>query len=155
LIEYYFCVNETNKTDAQAWIEDNLFKPILDPLVDYLMNECLDTYIRCIVLAKVYLSKLKDINYKDTLTLNPQLDDCIPSILQLRLPSNLPGPTKPATDAKQSKPAKEAKQSKTDTQGYTEYINKYTEFLQWAIGVRSNDIYQTINPLLPANTSRK
>jgi len=154
LIKYYLCVKDALATNHAKKFIENLLDKISKPLVDYLFEHCLDVYIQCIVLAKVYLSKLKDIKYKykDTLTLNTQLDDCIPSILQLRLPSNLPAPTKPATDAKQ---AKEAKQSKTDTQGYTEYINKYTEFLQWAIGVRSNDIYQTINPLLPANTSRK
>lgn len=130
LIKYYFCVKDARGTnDAKKYIE-NLLDEISQPLVDYLMNECLDTYIQCIVFAKVYILKLVNTQHKESYA--KQLNDCIPSILKLKFPENPPLLEQP-----------------------DDYKTSYTRFLQTAIEVRSNDIFETIQPLLAAKAARK
>jgi hypothetical protein len=136
LIEYYFCTKaETN--DAKTWIEDNLFQSILKPVIDYLFEHCLDVYIQCIVLAKVYLSKTHNAEY------TKQLNDCISSILSMAQIPNL-----------EKQPPKPQKPSTPNTQK-TSRPRRYTDYLQWVIGMRSNDIFETIQPLLAAKAARK
>ena len=143
MITYYLCTR--GDTEDKKKIETQVLTSITSQIIGHLLDNYLDTFIKCITLAKIHI--MTQTTEKSDLSV--RLNECIPSILRIA------SYEKPAESAAKAPVAnkKAAKATTPVSDATSTYIanaipasHSYIGFLQKVITNRASDISKTVSP---------